>query len=323
VKYIKRIVLIISAITLFACIAAEAEVLDKIIAVVNDDIITRSEFNKVFEPYQKRINDNYQGNDKEAVIKQTKETFLQRMIDNILIEQEAKKTKIDIKDEEVMAAIKDMITKQKMTMEYFVKNAEQEGRTLESVKKDIRSQMIRIRLLRWEIKSKIIVSDQEIGDYYNQHRNDYEGKEAVRIKQILLNVPADADKATKARFKKEAEQIRKRILDGESFEMLAAKYSQGPGAQQGGDVGFIEKGSTIPELEAVAFALPPDKVSPVIESTMGFHIIVVVDKRGAGIKPLEIVREEIKAKLEDEKLEKKYDEWIGSLRKKSYIDIRL
>ena len=322
-KYLKRIVLIISAVILFACIAAEAEVLDKIIAVVNDDVITRNEFNIAFEPYQKRIDDNYKGDNKEAVVKQTKDAFLQRMIDNILIEQEAKKTKIDIKDEEIIAVLKESMAKQNLKMEDFIKKTEREGNTLESVKKDIKSQMMRVRLLRWEVKSKIVISDQEIGDYYNQHRNDYEGKEAVRMKQILLSIPPNADKATKAKIKKDAEQIYKRILDGEPFEMLAAKYSQGPGAQQGGDIGFFEKGSTIPELEAVAFALPLEKVSQVIESSMGFHIIVVVDKRGAGIKPIAAVREEIKIKIEDEKLDKKYDEWIGSLRKRSYINIRL
>ncbi len=96
-KYVKRIILIIPTAILFACMAVQAEVLDKIIAIVNDDIITRSEFNMAFEPYQKRINDNYQGGDKETVIKQTKEAFLQRMIDSILIEQEAKKTRSILK----------------------------------------------------------------------------------------------------------------------------------------------------------------------------------------------------------------------------------
>jgi peptidyl-prolyl cis-trans isomerase SurA len=78
----------------------------------------------------------------------------------------------------------------------------------------------------------------------------------------------------------------------------------------------------IPELEAVAFNLPQDKISGLIESGLGFHIIKVVDKRGAGLKPIDAVREEIKAKLEDGKLEKKYDEWISGVRKKSHIEIR-
>ena len=87
-----------------------------------------------------------------------------------------------------------MLAKQKLSMQDFLKNLAQEGNSLESVKKEIRGQMMRARLLRREIKSKIIVSDEEIGEYYNKNRQDYEGKETVRIKQILLLLPPNADK---------------------------------------------------------------------------------------------------------------------------------
>jgi Parvulin-like peptidyl-prolyl isomerase len=222
-----------------------------------------------------------------------------------------------------MDVIKDMIAKKKSNMEDFKKNLVREGNSLESLKKDIRNQMMRMRLLRREIKSKVIVSDEEIGEYYNKNRQDYEGKEAVRIKQILLAIPAKADKKTKTKIKEEAGQLRKRVLAGEPFELLAVKYSQGPGAQQGGDIGFIERGTIIAAVDSVAFNLPMEQISEVIESGIGFHIIKVVDKKGAGLKPIAAVREEIKTKIEDEKLEKKYEEWITSIRKKSFIEIKM
>jgi len=320
----KRFVLIICSLILL-CVPVGAEVVDKIIAVVNDEIITLTEFNTAFEPYLKNIEDNYKGKDKEAIINQAKESFLKRLVDNLLIEQEAKKAGmgIVIKDEEVMDVIRDMMAKKKSNIEDLKKNLAREGNSLESLKKDIRSQMMRMRLLRREIKSKVIVSDEEIGEYYNKNRQDYEGKEAVRLKQIFLAIPAKADKKTKAKIKEEAGQLRKRVLAGESFELLAVKYSQGPGAAQGGDIGFIEKGTIIAAVESVAFNLPMEQVSEVIESGIGFHIIKVVDKKGAGLKPIAAVREEIKTKIEDEKLEKKYEEWITSIRKKSFIEIKM
>lgn len=323
-KLCKRFVLIICSLMLL-CVPVGAEVVDKIVAVVNDEIITLTEFNTAFEPYLKNIEDNYKGKDKEAIINQAKESFLKRLVDNLLIEQEAKKAGmgIVIKDEEVMDVIRDMMAKKKSNMEDFKKNLAREGTSLESLKKDIRSQMMRIRLLRREIKSKVIVSDEEIGEYYNKNRQDYEGKEAVRLKQIFLAIPAKADKKTKAKIKEEAGQLRKRAVAGESFELLAVKYSQGPGAAQGGDIGFIEKGTIIAAVESVAFNLPMEQVSEVIESGIGFHIIKVVDKKGAGLKPIAAVREEIKTKIEDEKLEKKYEEWITSIRKKSFIEIKM
>jgi parvulin-like peptidyl-prolyl isomerase len=324
VKLYKKIFLILWSLILL-CAPAGAEVVDRIIAVVNDEIITLYEFNAAFEPYLKNIENTYKGNDKESVIKQTRGVFLQRLIDNMLIEQEGKKsgTGIIIKDEEVMDVLRDIMAKQKLSMQDFLKNLAKEGNSLDSVKKEIRMQMMRARLLRREIKSKVMVSDEEIGEYYNKNRQDYEGKETVRIKQLLLLIPSNADKVTTAKVRNGAVQLHKRIMDGESFDLLIVKYSQGPAAAQGGDVGFVGRGTIIPEVEKVAFILPVGQISEVIESSVGFHIIQVVDKKGAGLKPIAAVREEIKTKLEDEKLDKKFEEWIASIRAKSHIEIKL
>jgi parvulin-like peptidyl-prolyl isomerase len=324
VKLYKKIFLILWSLILL-CAPAGAEVVDRIIAVVNDEIITLYEFNAAFEPYLKNIENTYKGNDKESVIKQTRGVFLQRLIDNMLIEQEGKKsgTGIIIKDEEVMDVLRDIMAKQKLSMQDFSKNLAKEGNSLDSVKKEIRMQMMRARLLRREIKSKVMVSDEEIGEYYNKNRQDYEGKETVRIKQLLLLIPPNADKVATAKVRNGAVQLHKRIMDGESFDLLIVKYSQGPAAAQGGDVGFVGRGTIIPEVEKVAFILPVGQISEVIESSVGFHIIQVVDKKGAGLKPIAAVREEIKTKLEDEKLDKKFEEWIASIRAKSHIEIKL
>lgn len=320
-KFYKIIILIVSFVMLTSA-SAFSEVVDKIIAVVNDEIITMKEFNAALGPYLKRIEETYKGGDKEKLIEDTRAIVLQRLIDNLLIEYEAKKTGANIKDEEIMNILKDTLVKRKISMDDFLKKVEQDGGSLADVKKDIKSQLMRMKLMRWEIKSKIMISDQEIGKYYDQHREEYEGKEAVRINQILLRIPPDADAATKTKIRENARQIHKSALGGTPFEELAAKYSQGPEASQGGDVGFIEKGVMIPAVEEVAFELPLGQISDVIESDLGFHIIKVVDKRGAGLKPIATVRDEIKAKLEDEKLEKRYDEWIASVRKKAHIEIR-
>ena len=323
-KFYKKLFLILWGVILL-CVPVGAEVVDRIIAVVNDDIITLYEFNAAFEPYLKNIDNTYKGNDKETVIKQTRSAFLQRLIDNILIEQEGKKsgTGIIVKDEEVMDVIRDIMSKQKMSMQDFLKNLAKEGNSLDSVKKEIRTQMMRARLLRREIKSKVIVTDEEIGEYYNKNRQDYEGEETVRIKQLLLLKPPKADSNAITQVRTGAMQLHKRVIAGESFDLLIVKYSQGPAAAQGGDVGFIGRGTIIPEVEKVAFSLPVGQISEVIESSVGFHIIQVVDKKGAGLKPITAVREEIKTKIEDEKLDKKFEEWIASIRAKSHIEVKL
>lgn len=323
-----KIVKILSAtlLTLLLSAIVYAEVADRIVAVVNDDIITQTELNRAFEPYAKNIDATYKGPDRDTVIQQNKEAFLQQMVNQILIEQAAKKAGpgiATVKDEEVMDVIRDMLAKSKTSLEDYTKRLAEEGNSLDAVKKEIKSQMLRMRLLRREVQSKIMITDEEIGAYYDKHREDYEGKEAVRIKQIFLTAPADAGRLTRQRVKQQVEELRNRIVKGESFDAISAQYSQGPAAAQGGDIGYVEKGVILPEVEKAAFALPPGKLSDVIETELGYHLILVVDQRGAGLKPLSIVRNEIKAKIEEEKLAKKFEEWIEELRKKSFIDIRL
>jgi parvulin-like peptidyl-prolyl isomerase len=308
-----KIVKILSAtlLTLLISAIAYAEVADRIVAVVNDDIITQTELNRAFEPYAKNIDATYKGPDRDTVIRQNKEAFLQQMVNQILIEQAAKKAGpgiATVKDEEVMDVIRDMLAKSKMTLEDYTKKLAEEGNSLDAVKKEIKSQMLRMRLLRREVQSKIMITDEEIGAYYDKHREDYEGKEAVRIKQIFLTAPADAGRLTRQRVKQQVEELRNRIVKGESFDAISAQYSQGPAAAQGGDIGYVEKGVILPEVEKAAFALPPGKLSDVIETELGYHLIIVVDQRGAGLKPLSIVRNEIKAKIEEEKIAKKFEE---------------
>ncbi|HPB15830.1 MAG TPA: peptidylprolyl isomerase [Smithellaceae bacterium] len=311
---------------LLISVPAAAGVADRIVAVVNGEVITLSELHRAFAPYAAHIEANYKGPDKEAFLKQGEAAFLQRMIDQILIEQEAKKPGVGIaavKDEEVMGMVKDMLAKNRLTMQDYLKKLAEEGKTLESAKQEIRGQMLRMRLLRREVQSRILVTDEEIGEYYDKHREDYEGREAVHIRQIFLPVPEGADSGARDRVRAEANQLRERILKGERFEVMAARYSRGPAAAEGGDIGFVERGVMMPEVEKAAFSLPVGEVSEVLETEAGFLLLVVVDKKGAGLKPLPVVRDEIKAKIEDEKVNKKYDEWMAELRKKSFIDIRL
>jgi parvulin-like peptidyl-prolyl isomerase len=297
--------------------------MDRIVAIVNGDSITLSELNNAFEPYRKKIDEAYTGSDKEKIIESNRMMMLKKMIDNTLIGQEAKKSGIAISDKEVTEMINDMLSRRRIKMEDLQSELSKENSTMEAYRKEVKEHLLRMRLLRREVRSRITVSEEEIGDYYLKHREAYEGKEAVRIKQILVLYPNNPDEKSKANLRQQIDAIHKRLLSGEPFEQLAIQYSQGPGAAAGGDIGFIEKGTILPSLESVAFHLKIDEISEVIESPIGFHIIKAVDKRGAGIKPITSVRDEIKAKIEEEKSDKKYEEWIQELRSKSLIEIKI
>ena len=307
----------------FLSLSAQAGVADRIVAVVNDEVITLSELNGAFDPYRVKLEAAYEGQARDKALTEARETLLNRMIDALLIQQESRKTGIVVREEEVADAIKDILARSNLSQEDFRKGLAKEGTTLEAYRKEIRDQLMRMKLIRRDIKSRVAVTDEEIGEYYRKHREDYEGKESVRIKQILLLLPKEEDQAVREKLRADAGEIHRRLTNGEPFDQLSAKYSEGPAAATGGDIGYIERGMIIPEVEEVAFKLPLQQISGVIESSVGFHIIQVIDRRGAGIKGIESVREEIREKIDREKLEKKFEEWLEALRKKSNIGIKL
>ncbi|MDQ5988520.1 MAG: Chaperone SurA [Syntrophus sp. SKADARSKE-3] len=299
-----------------------AAVTDRIIAVVNGDAITLYELNMAFEPLLKRINDNYNGPNKEQVVAEARKSMLNRLIVDRLIDQEAKKYGTTMKDDDVMSTIRGMLASQNMTMEQFQARLAKGGLTFEQYKERTREQLLKTRILKFEVNYKVSVSDEEIGEYYRKHRDEYEGKDAVRIKQILLPFPKDADRRQREKLKEQAEIIHKEFIAGNAFNAVAVKYAKNPQVVAMGDMGFLEKGTMVSEVDQIAFRLNVNEISPVIESPMGYHIIQVTDKRGEGLKSIEAVRNEIKLKIEEEKMEKKFEEWVDGLKKKSLIEIK-
>jgi parvulin-like peptidyl-prolyl isomerase len=307
----------------FLVTGVQAAVRDRIVAVVNDQVITLSELNEAFEPFQARLAGAYSGPDRERAIAEHRAMLLNRLVDKLLMEQEAGKAGITVREEDVSDAIREILERRKISQEELLRTLRREGTNLAAYRKGIREQLMRIRLIRRELQAKVAVTDEEIGAYYLKHRADYEGAEAVRLRQIVLLLPRGGEPAAKARLRANAEEVHRRLLAGQPFEQLSAQYSQGPGAETGGDVGFVERGVILSEVEEVAFGLPVGQISGVIESSVGFHIVQVVDRRGAGLKSIEAVREEIREKIDQEKMEKKFEEWLAELRKKSHIEIKL
>ena len=296
---------------------------DRVVAVVNDDVITLSELNEVYEPILARIKADDRAKMDEKIRDQAKKSLLDRLIRDILIEQEAKRLSVTVGDKEIDAVIEDRLAEKKATKKDLLNALAKENMSYERYRDDIRKEIMRMKLVRRELQSKIAVSDEDIGRYYKRHRDKYEGKESVRIAQILVVIPRDADEATRAGLRSRAEMILEKIRAGERFDLLARQYSQGPASGEGGDLGFIEKGMIVPEVEKVAFSLEKGEVSDVVESPVGFHILTITDKRGVGAKPLEEVREEIISAIGNQRMEAKFMEWIDELVEKAHIDIRL
>lgn len=295
---------------------------DRIVAVVNNDVITLSELEAALRPIMERI-EQIPEEKREKVLAQAKRSITDQMIDSMLLEQEAEKLKIQVSDSDVDKILERIFKKQGVTAEQFTEALASKGGTLKNYKDEIKRESLKRKLIDKTVKSKVTVSEEEIGLYYAKHRDEYEGDKATRIQQILIVKPKDAPGEIIEKRRARAEKILERLKAGESFDLMVGEYSQGPAAESGGDLGFVEKGMMFPAVDQVAFSLHKGEISDVIESPVGFHIIKIIDRRGAGIKPIQEVREEIVGEIGNEKMKKKFEEWMDEVRAKSLIQIRL
>jgi peptidyl-prolyl cis-trans isomerase SurA len=301
----------------------DAKIIDRIVAVVNGDIITLSELREVTIPYLEKMKSKYSIEYSEEQIWETEKRILDELIDEKLINQEAEKLEIVITEKEVDVAIRDVKENNKLSEDQFAHILVEEGITLEKYREELKNQMKKMRLLEQEIRSKVQVSKGEIEAYYKEHREQFNTPPEVRLQQILLMIPPQSGEQEINQIRERAEGLLTRIRNGEDFDTLAKLYSQDTSATAGGSMGFLKQGELMPELDEAAFKLSVDEVSPIIRTSLGFHIIKVLEKRERNKMTEEARQKEIEGILYNQKVEDKFKEWLKELRKKSYISSSL
>ena len=298
------------------------EIVDRVIAVVNDDVITQYELESTVELTLNRYGQSIPPGERERIAGEARKVLLDRMIDDLLLRQEARRLGITVRDEEITKSIQESLQRRKMSTEDLQQALVKDGSSYEKYREATRGDLIKMRIMQREIRPRISVTTEEIGLFYQEHRDEYEGKLMVRLQMIFLPVPDGGDPAVKEQQRVKAQDILKRIRAGEPFEALANEFTPAS-ARTGGDIGYVEKGSLNPALEEVAFGLKPGEMSDVIETPQGLYIIRALDRRGGGSLSAKATREDVEERLYRDKMEKKYTEWQAERRQKAHIDIRL
>jgi len=256
-------------------------VLDRIVAVVGDQIILESELEMQFQLYVSQTGIEIKD---EKDRDRLKRQLLDQMINDKLLLLAAKKdTTIEVTSREVEEAVKNQLKKIKseFSEEAFEAQLKAEGLTESELKKkyreQIRNQMMIDRLIASKL-SKVSVSTREVRDFYQTYQDSIpEQPEAVKLSHILLKIKPSPQ--TLDSLRRKAEMVLELAKRGEDFARLASLYSDDPSAREGGDVGFFKKGDMIPKFEEVAFALNPGEISRIVETEFGYHIIKVEEKK--------------------------------------------
>jgi peptidyl-prolyl cis-trans isomerase SurA len=224
-----------------------AELVDRIIAYVNDDIITLSELNERTNALVAARQQNPFRREQDLSPEEMRSNMLNRLIDERLASQEISRLKISVSEEEVDGAIARIIKENNLTQETLEAELRKEERTITDLRQQVKEGLEQKKLVSREVQNKTVITDEMVEAYYQTNIHEFEKKERWRIQDIYLPYYADDTPEERARLRDLAQQILERVRAGVDFGLLAKNYSQGPGAEAGGDMGYFARG----ELEPV------------------------------------------------------------------------
>jgi len=321
-----RIVIPPLLVCLFTPLYLSAEVVDKVIAVVNDEVITLSELDEETTVLFRSITQSNQDQPVVDALAQAREIALNGMIERRLITQKAKKYNVSVTDEDVDAAYEKMRQGMSLDPTEFRHKLATSGLTEESYRGKLKSQILQSRLLSFDVRSKIIVTDEMILDYYDEHYTSRVDKGSYYLFQIGCNNAKTGDPENAKTDQQQTRERTERIYDlaqkGQDFKMLAEKFSELPSATDGGDIGVFTLDEMAPAMRDAVRDLKPGEISAIIESSTGYQFFKLLSGEEKAIvvtAPLESVKEEIREKLFEEKLKTAYSEWVTKLKEEAYI----
>ncbi|MBF0538524.1 MAG: peptidylprolyl isomerase [Nitrospirae bacterium] len=321
---------------LFSCKVAVAGtgpvVLDRVVAVIDKDVITWGELYKAMEFEMRDELRKLKGPEKAAFMSKYEREFLDTLIDIKVQLLYAEGRNIAVSKGEVDAAVEDIRRKYSLSEQEFFDALRKEGFSIEDYKKRLNEQILLSKLGNLEVSNKVVVTEEEINDRLK-------GKKPVavssqyRIRLIVISKVTDADKvkvadagkdkvvAEELTLKKKAEGIYDRLLKGEDFGKLAAQFSDGPNAPDGGDLGFINKEEMDKDFLGIVEQLKEGEFSKIFVAGKGMNIVQLVEKKATETKTQ--VRDEVRRELFAEKSKKTFKDWIKSLKEKRFIKIML
>lgn len=313
----KKSIFLITFVLVVTLSMSPGQTIEEIVAVVNNEIITRSDYEMQLQAIYQILKSQLQGEEFEKQFMKIKDSLLESMIKEMLLLQEAKERGLNV-TEQVDLNIENI------KKEYNIESDEQlrrelsrQGLTYETWRKQLEENFMKQSVIYSEVESKIVLDDSEIVGYYKSHNKEFTKPEEYKLRAIFL--PSTGKTSEELESKKG--EILKRLKNAEDMAELASQYSEGPEKDSRGDLGSFKKGELARNMEEAIENLKPGEFSPWIDIKSGWYILKLEEKSESSLKPFEEVREEIWTKLFTEKKQKKEEEFLKNLREKSYVKI--
>jgi len=303
-----------------------AVVLDRIVAIVNGEVITFSELKEAMTRMQLGLPDlgtavNTKAESLRSPVPHPPEReALNRLIERKLQLQLAQRRGITVESEEVEEALEEIKKRNGISTDEALEKALLADRSnLDQYKSDLREQLLILKLANREVKSGILLNEEELREYYQNYLDRYSLPDEIHLRQILLRIPQPELKEV---VWQKAQEMVAQLRAGTDFKSLARQESSGPEAKEEGDLGFVKKGQVLPLVEQAISGLAPSEVSDPVITSAGVHIFYVEEVKTGQIRPFEEVKQQIRESLFQERSAKSYSEWLQNLRDAAQVEIR-
>ncbi len=302
---------------------AETIVFEEIICRVNNDIISKSEYEEAVNLLKLRTQNRQKlsGEELAQAVREGEKDLLKNMIEERLLVQKAVELGMTA-DTDVIKYL-DRVRKENNlpSIEALEQEMRGQGISPAEFRKRIKEQSLKEKVLGREVYYRIQVSTEEIKAFYEANRDKFDRPEQVRLQEILI-ASNGKDPSEFNRLRMRAEEVLEKARGGELFGELVAQYSDGPTAKQVGDLGFFRRGMLLKEIEDMVFSLRRGQITDIVEGQGGFRIFKVIEKNVAGIQPLDVVKDQIRNKLVEDKAVPALRKYMEKLRRQSYIRLK-
>lgn len=312
-KYFFVLLLILAASSFFWA----EEVVESIVAIVNDDIITLSQYKNQHDALYQMMRAQFQGEEFQEQYRRVRKELLDTMITELLLLQEAKKRGINV-DEQLKLAIENIKEENNLNSdEELWRVMHQQGIDPEAWKQQMRESIMKQGVIVTEVDRSIVLDDSEIVNYYKLHPDEFIEPAEFSLRAIYIS---SAEK-TSSEVEVLKQEIESKITAGEDFANLAGTYSEGPAMENQGDLGTFKKGELEKTLEQAVEKLKVGETTSWIMFKDGWYLLKLEDKKEERLKSFDEARQEIDKKLFNEKRRKRLEDFIKELKEKNYIKI--
>lgn len=298
-----------------------ARVIERVLVVIDREPYTLSDLR---DYARMRMGREFPKGDLSAIEAQDREV-LEQFITEKLLADEVKRAGIEVSEPDIDQYISQIKERSRISDEELKAALSREGVSVEKYRASIRAEIEKSEIINRQVRKRVNITPEDIERYYRLNPQKFTTPERVRLRHILVSVAPGTPPGKEKELFQKAGEIRQRALSGEDFGKLARAYSEGAGAEDGGDIGWVKRGSLLKEIEQVAFGkLSVGDVSEPLRTSLGFHLIKLEEKDSGRLLPLAEVRDKIRAELYATALEERYQRWLKTdLRKNHRVDVKL